>query len=309
MKQYILMALSIVLFTFSTPSFSDQLIIEPDDGRTPILAMMQHANSSIQLVMYGLTDETFINALVAAKNKNLSILLEKSPYKAADENLSAITAFQKNNISLSGSNPAFKLTHQKTFLFDHQHALIMTFNLTHSTFTHERNFALLTDTPSIVHEMETVFNADKERYPTTVHDPNLAWCPNNCREKILTFIESAHHDIKVYAQDITDYAITGALASAARTGSNVQLLLSASSNISKNKKRFAYLTRAGVKIHFNQQYIIHAKVIIIDEQHALLGSINLTEPSLNDNRELSVITSEKNVLRALLKTFQNDWGN
>jgi phosphatidylserine/phosphatidylglycerophosphate/cardiolipin synthase-like enzyme len=299
----------LLLFAFSSHAFSDQLIIEPEMGRGPVLSAIHHAHSSVQLIMYGLTDEECIMALIASKNKNLQVLLEKNPYKANDENQTAIDLLQKNNVFLYGSNPQFKLTHQKTFVFDHKEALIMTFNLTRSTFTKERNFALLTTDPAIVHEIESVFTADKQHHVFSVKNPNLAWCPNNCRERILALIRSAEHSINIYAQTISDYSITGALAAAARSGVHVKLLLSESSDQIKNKKRFAYLTHAGVKIHFNKQYIIHAKVMIIDEQRALLGSINLTESSLNDNRELSIMTTDVNVIKKLMTTLMEDWKN
>lgn len=296
-------------FIFSSNALSDQLIIEPDMGRAPILTAMNHAKSSIQLVMYGLTDENCIEALIAAKNKNLQVLLEKTPYKADDENLLAIKLLQENNISLYWPNPEFKLTHQKTFLFDHNKALIMTFNLTHSTFTKERNFGLLTTDQNIVDEIESVFEADKKHLNIRVNNPNLAWCPNNCRERIRSLIKSAKSSIDMYAQDISDYSMTGVLGQAARSGIQVQLLLSESANRIKNQKRFEYLRRAGALIHFNRHYIIHAKVIIIDDQYALLGSINLTESSMNDNRELSVITKDTAVIKELINTFKEDWKN
>src|SRR5438445_5240498 len=85
-----------ILFFFSTiflsKSFADELIIEPDAGRAPLLNAIQNAKSSIDLVMYGFTDEAFINALIQAKNtgKKISVLLESHPYKAEDENTRAI---------------------------------------------------------------------------------------------------------------------------------------------------------------------------------------------------------------------------
>jgi phosphatidylserine/phosphatidylglycerophosphate/cardiolipin synthase-like enzyme len=301
--------LLLFLFIFSSNVFSDQLIIEPDMGRAPILTAMNHAKSSIHLVMYGLTDEKCIEALIDVKNKNLQILLEKNPYKAEDENTLAIKLLQENNVPLYWPNPEFKLTHQKTFLFDHNKVLIMTFNLTHSTFTKERNFALLTTDQAIVDEIESVFEADKKHHHIAVNNPNLVWCPNNCRERIRSLIKNAKSSITIYAQDISDYSITGTLGTAARSGIRVQLLLSESANRIKNQKRFEYLQRAGVLIHFNKHYIIHAKVIIIDNQYALLGSINLTESSINDNRELSIITKDPRVIKELITTFREDWKN
>lgn len=67
------------------------------------------------------------------------------------------------------------------------------------------------------------------------------------------------------------------------------------------------MRKAGVDIHFSQKYLIHAKVIIADNKRAILGSINLTNASIDKNRELSVITQDPIVIRELSKTFDSDW--
>src|SRR4051812_1009992 len=113
------------LFSFSTLSFADKLIIEPNAGREPLLSAIKNAKSSIDVVMYGLTDESFTQALINAKNsgKNVQVLLEPQPYKAADENTAAITQLKNFQMNLREPDPKFKLTHQKTLLFDHNEAV------------------------------------------------------------------------------------------------------------------------------------------------------------------------------------------
>jgi phosphatidylserine/phosphatidylglycerophosphate/cardiolipin synthase-like enzyme len=62
-----------------------------------------------------------------------------------------------------------------------------------------------------------------------------------------------------------------------------------------------------VNIRFSKQYIIHAKVIIVDQQRAIIGSINLTRNSLESNRELAIITHDPKVLLKLIIVFKQDW--
>lgn len=301
--------LFVCFFIFFNPSlFADQLIIEPDDGRAPILSAIQHANSSVSLVMYGMTDERFISALINAKNqgKLVQILLEPNPYKAGDENSIAIKQLQAAHVDLHWPDKQFKLTHQKTFLFDQKTALVMTFNLTHSTFNRERNFALLIDNPDEVQEIQQVFTDDWSHQNSKVQDANLVWSPDNSREKILDLIQNAKSSLQIYAQDISDYQIVGALAKAARRGVTVDIIMSDKSEKYKNKK-LAYLRRAGARIKTNSHYYIHAKVMIIDHEQTLLGSINFTKSSLENNRELSVITKDSRVLKQLTETFEQDW--
>ncbi len=73
--------------------------------------------------------------------------------------------------------------------------------------------------------------------------------------------------------------------------------------------KFTYLQKAGVVIQNSNGLYIHAKVMLVDHQRAVLGSINLTAPSLDDNRELSVLTTDQNIITHLENTFDHDWDN
>lgn len=293
-----------LLFHFSI-CFADVLIVEPDNGRMPLFNAIKHAQSSIDLSLYGFTDKSLMQSLTEAKNKgiNVRILLDPHPYKANNENEKAIQFFTMANIPLHWPSMQFHLLHQKTFLLDHQHAIVMTFNLTHSSFTTERNFALLITDPAMVQEIQSVFEADWEQKKINVENPNLIWSPNNSRKKIIALIQQAHSNIKIYTQTITDYEIIGALAKAARSNVQVEVLLS----IPPNKKRLNYLTQAGVIVHTSRDYYIHAKVLIIDQKRAMLGSINLTKASLDKNRELSVITNNTKIVHQLSELFEHDF--
>jgi cardiolipin synthase A/B len=285
----------------------EQLIIEPDMGRSPIISLLKNAKSSIKLVMYGLTDSQMIEALTTAKTngKNVQILLEYHPYKSQGENDGAFQQLQKAAIDIAKPNPNFQLIHQKTLLIDQNQILIMTFNFTHSSFKNERNFALLLTDPTEIQEIQRVFAADWQQKRAPVNDPHLVWSPDNSREKILNFIKTAHSNLKLYAQGLTDYQTIGTLAKVARAGIKVQILLS--SKPLRHNKKLAYLIRAGANVRISKNYTIHAKVILIDNERALLGSINFTQPSMDHNRELSVITQSTNVVNALNKTFDEDW--
>jgi cardiolipin synthase len=286
---------------------NQQLIIEPDMGRAPILNAIQHAKSSIDLVMYGLTDLQFVDALTdaKAKNKNVKVLLQQHPYKADDENKIAITHLQAAQINLHWPDTKFKLTHQKTFLIDDNTAFIMTFNLTHSSFSKERNFALIVTDPSNVQEIKAVFDADWQHSDVSVHQPDLLWSPDNSRDKLIALIQQARTDIKIYAEGLSDYQLVGILAKAARTGIHVTVLTSAF-NDKPASKSFQYLAKNGVKILYSKDYVIHAKVIIIDQTEALLGSINMTRQSIDSNRELAIITHDPKIIHELTQTFDSD---
>lgn len=286
---------------------ADQLIIEPEMGRAPILQMINKTKHSLDLVMYGFTDETLREALLNQQRagKSVAVILEGSPYRAADENVKTIQVFKRNHLNWQGVIEPFKLIHQKTLIIDDQQAMIMTFNFTKSTFKNERNFALIVDDPHLVKEISAVFSADWNHKTIAPEVDELIWSPNNSREKLIQLIKSAHQSIAVYSQNINDYKLVGALAKAAHQGISVNILTSATIR----PKQADYLINAGVNIKKSEKLYIHAKAFIIDHKIAALGSINLTHQSMDDNRELSVLTKNPDIVKQLDKTFNNDWEN
>jgi phosphatidylserine/phosphatidylglycerophosphate/cardiolipin synthase-like enzyme len=179
----------------------------------------------------------------------------------------------------------------------------MTFNFTHSTFKNERNFALIVDDPQKIKQIAAIFSADWHHIPIENTTLDLILSPNDSRKKLMLHIAQAQRDIRIYAQHINDYQIVGVLAKAAKRGVTVQLLLSSR----LPQKQEHYLARAGVKIHYSKNLIIHAKAFNIDDQLAIIGSINLTRASLDDNRELSIVTRDPSVIKQLNTTFIKDW--
>jgi cardiolipin synthase len=293
-----------LFFFFSIPAFADQLIIEPEMGREPIISALNNAKQTIDLVMYGFTDTDILNALIRKHSQtNVKVILEDKPYKHDDENIKTINTLRTNNIAQQGAIAPFRLIHQKTLLIDGKKAYVMTFNFTHSTFKNERNFALVIDDAKKVNAIAAVFSADWNHKPVVTSSPELIYSPDGSRDKLIALIESAHDHIQLYAQSVSDYKIIGALAKTARSGVNIDILTS-------NKlsdKQTNYLRRAGVSIHISKHLYIHAKAMIIDNKLAVIGSTNLTRSSLEDNRELSVVTYDKNVIKQLTDTFNRDW--
>jgi phosphatidylserine/phosphatidylglycerophosphate/cardiolipin synthase-like enzyme len=296
MKQRIIPFFLFFLFTMALTAQADQLIIEPDMGRQPIINAIHAAQHSINLVMYGFTDQSLLDAIVHQKRngKTINIILENTPYKAENEN---------HHIAWHGQVPPFRLIHQKTLLLDDRKAIVMTFNFTNSTFKNERNFALVLDDPQKTRQIAAIFSADWNHTPTQNSSSDFILSPDDSRHKLISLITQAKHSMQIYAQNVNDYKIVGALAKAARKGITVQLLTSSR----LREKQENYLTHAGVTIHYSKNFIIHAKVFNIDDQLAIIGSINLTRASLDDNRELSVLTRDPNVIKQLDATFSNDW--
>lgn len=290
---------------FIHAAFADQLIIEPDMGKAPIIDTMQAARQSVHLVMYGFTDTTLLAPLLKQheQGRSVKIILEGQPYKAADENVKIMRLLKQHDMDWREGVPPFRLVHEKALIIDGKKALVMTFNFTRGTFKNQRNFGLIIDDPVTVKEIDAVFSADWHRKAIDLHASHLVWSPDNSRSKLMQSIQQAQHSIDIYMQTLNDYELAGALAKAARKGVRVRVLTSSK----LRQKQANYLTRAGVTLHRTHHMIIHAKVFIFDDKSTILGSINATRASLDDNRELAITNHDPEVIAQLVHTFNHDW--
>jgi len=92
LRESLLGFLAILISVVFNYASADTLIIEPDMGRQPLLNLLSEAHTNIDIVMYGFTDQTFVNALVLAKKsgEQVRVLIEPHPYRSAGENLRVI---------------------------------------------------------------------------------------------------------------------------------------------------------------------------------------------------------------------------
>src|SRR5437870_4371653 len=171
-------------------------------GTTPILNAIHATEHSLDLVMYGFTEQTLLDAIIRKKQqgKTVKMILEGSPYKSEQENNKTIRALNENEITWQDHIPPFRLIHQKTLILDDNKAIVMTFNFTHSTFKNERNFGLIIDDPERVNAIAAIFFADWNHVTSNITQPDLIASPDNSRDRLLSLISHARHSIRIYAQ-------------------------------------------------------------------------------------------------------------
>jgi len=109
---------------------------------------------------------------------------------------------------------------------------------------------------------------------------------------------------------MNDSAIEQALTHAAQRGVQVEVILPSASTSSgdSNSQGIATIKQSGVQVREDSQLYMHAKIIVVDNGVAFVGSENISAQSLDQNRELGIIVSDSSVLNRLQTTFQYDWG-
>ena len=287
------------------------LVVEPEQGITPLLVAITSATSSVDIVMYQLEDTQVQKALVqdAARGVTVHILLNKGYYgvQENDKNVPAYQYLSSNGVSVHWTPARFALTHQKTIVIDHYQAYIMTLNLTPQYYASGREFAIVDTDTLDVSAIESAFDSDWNDTSGPAPSGNdLVWSPGS-ETVLLSLINNATSTLDIYNEEMADTPIINALEDAARRGVTVRVDMTYSKSW---KKALTALSASGVQVHTyaqNAPLYIHAKVVIEDGTQAFVGSENFSSNSLKKNRELGLIVESPVVIGQLQKVFEKDW--
>jgi cardiolipin synthase A/B len=291
------------------------LLVEPDQGLTPIYNLIASAKKSIDMTMYELTDVTVTDALAKAAAAGIAVrvILDQNDEKTS--NTPAYNYLSEHQVSVHWANPAYAVTHQKTITVDQATSAIMTLNLTPTAYATTRDFAVITNDAADVAAIETTFNADfTNQSITPPTGDNLVWSPTNSLSSLKGLINGATQSLLIAQEEFDESAIESALVSALKRGVSVTLVQENENN--KYTSTLTALKQAGAKIAVytstkTNAYYIHAKAVLADYGTAnaklFLGSENFSTDSLTKNRELGLIFSDAasmtGVYNALTKDF------
>lgn len=292
-----------------------QLWVFPDDDERLLTDMIAAARQRVYMKMYLLTDARIFDALKQAHDGgvDVKVLIEINPFGGATSARTAFDKLKAAGVPVKTANPAFRLTHEKSFVIDDQ-AVILTANMTRSSFTRNREFAVVHEARNDVAEIVRAFNADWQREAFEPASPTLVWSPVNARERINGVITGARRTLDVYAASTLDDRQIALLAEAQQRGVTVRLMTSPPrENDSEDAAAgdLDKLQRARVQVRYLKSPIVHAKVFVADagrsNELAFVGSVNMTTQSMDFNRELGILLADRDAITRILQTYEKDW--
>lgn len=296
---------------------SHSLIVLPDDTAQPILDAVSTARKSLQIRMFLFTDSRLTDAVIATRRRGVKVRVMLNPARRGGESENDATKgkLAAAGIEVKDSNPAFDLTHQKSMVVDGATGFVESFNWETRNLTVTRDYAVVTANKTEVAEMEAGFESDWAR---TTFSPGghsqLIWCPNNGRERIADFIDSAKHSLWLQNERYQDTVIIERLVRAAIRGVRLHILARPPHTLKKDKLvegvgGLRIVHDVGAKVHALKGLKLHAKMILADEKRAIVGSINLSPGSFDGRRELAIETDSHHVVKRLNEAAQTDWAN
>ncbi len=287
------------------------LFTEPEAGMAPLIGEIDAAQKSVDLVMYSFNDPLIEAALIRAHGRGLPVrVMLNAGWKGepSKKNVATRTYLLSKGVDVQWSPAYFALTHQKTLIIDAKRAIIMTFNIDKTYYKKDRDFGVLDTDPKDVTAIAQAFESDWNLKKVAASDGrDLVWSPGS-ESELVALIDSAESSIMVYNEEMDEIAIEDALASAARRGVEVQVVITNSSNW---LRAFRLLSDAGVHIYTYSSsskapIYIHAKMILVDTTRVFLGSENFSHNSLEANRELGIVIAKPDIVAELGALFKKD---
>jgi cardiolipin synthase len=294
---------------------SHRLIVLPDDTASAIIDPIGSARHTLNIRMFLFTDHALLNAVITARHRGVHVRVMLNPARrdGSSDNEVARAALMAAGVSVRDSSSDFAVTHQKSMVIDNSVGFIESLNWETRDLTQTRDYAVETTHKLEVAEMVRCFDTDWAERPFVPRaDSKLIWCPNNGRQRIADFIDGARETLWLQNERYQDMVIIERLVRAARRGVRVRIMSRALHKL-KSKKLFEGVSGlrivhdVGAKVRMLKNLKLHGKIMIADDERAVVGSINLSPGSFDERRELAIETSSERVVRRLVKTAEHDW--
>ncbi|HET9895806.1 MAG TPA: phospholipase D-like domain-containing protein [Streptosporangiaceae bacterium] len=290
----------------------DTLVIEPSGGFSSVYRLINSAKHSIEVTMFELADTTAEHDLAAAAKRGVAVrvILDR---RETSINSGAMDYLSSHGVEVVWSSPDYTYTHQKTLVFDHSVASVESANLTSRYYPSSRDFLVLDTNQADISAIIRVFNADFAHKPVKPADgADLVWSPTDSETHLLALINGAKENLRIYSEEMGDSTVIDALIAAARRGVNVSVC--GENSDSEYTETFDRMARDGVHISYfssSTGFYIHGKVVMADygtsRARVFIGSENFSNTSLNQNRELGLITTSPAIMTAIAHTFAADF--
>jgi hypothetical protein len=289
------------------------LLTLPDDGENAIYNFVNSATSSIDVTIYELKDVTLEDDLVAREKAGVDVrvILDQAQ---KSYNTGAYDVLTAGGVGVVWSSTSFTYTHQKSITVDNDETYISTGNFDTTYYATSRDFGVFDTDPTDVAAIVAVFNADYAHTSITPSEgdgDDLVWSPTDSQTQLLSLIDGAQHSLDLEQNEFSDSTLIDAIVADAKRGVTVRVVVEDPSDYTSELNE---VTAAGGTVtgySSSTGFYIHAKTVIADygtsTAKAFLGSENFTSNSLNNNRELGIITSNSGVVSGLESTFDADF--
>lgn len=127
--------------------------------------------------------------------------------------------------------------------------------------------------------------------------------------EVINLIDSAKNSLDIEIYVFTSRDVIEALERAKSRGVAIRIIMERNVISGQNDATYRELASKGFNVRYarNDVALTHSKFIIVDGKAVLVGSHNLSNSALYENREASVIVRDGSTVAEFARVFAEDW--
>ena len=275
-----------------------ELIVQPGEGVKPLLATIDGAKKSIDIMIFRFDLKPLEKALQSARERGVVVrALIAHESSQGDKRLRQLELrMLEKGILVARTGDAFVRYHGKMMIIDHEELHVYGFNYT-ALDLNSRSFGIVTKDRKAVNEATRVFEADtlRQEFEPSSDDGALVVSPENAREILATFIKRAKKQLLIWDPKITDLQMLRLISQRIKAGVDVRII----GKVGKRAKELRWQKPPG--------YRLHVRAMVRDGDTAFVGSQSLRALELDGRREVGLIVKEPKAVKQMAEVFEEDW--
>ena len=273
------------------------LIVQPADGAKPVIAAIESAQKSLDLVIFRFDLKSVEKAVEQAVKRGVAVRALIAHTNSGGEKRLRQLELRMLQAGVTVSRTADDLVryHGKLMIVDREALHVYGFNYT-ARDLQSRSFGIVCRDRRTVQEALRLFDTDAQR--EREFEPTLdgfVVSPENAREQLATFIKRAHKQLVIWDPKLTDPQMIRLLHQRARAGVDIRVI----GKVGKRGGDIRVQKMAGARLH--------VRAMVRDGDTAFVGSQSLRALELDARREVGLIVRDAKVVKTMLETFEIDW--
>jgi phosphatidylserine/phosphatidylglycerophosphate/cardiolipin synthase-like enzyme len=251
----------------------DRLIVNVEDRRPAVLDVIRQAQRRITLSLFRCNDDAVLAELTAATARGVAVeVLVTSRAKGGRKKMAKLwRALEETGASLhSYTDPVVKY-HPKYLIADEGPAIVASLNFTKKCFKKTCDALVVTHDPRVVAHLRRLWTADcgREEMPEDLTE-RLIVGPERARRQFTALLDGARHSIRLIDAKLSDPDLVSLLNAKRAAGMTIEIF---------SAKRLGDLKS-------------HGKILLLDDQTVVVGSLALAALSLDFRREVAIVVTD-----------------
>jgi phosphatidylserine/phosphatidylglycerophosphate/cardiolipin synthase-like enzyme len=263
----------------------DRIVVAPTARRDVVLDTLHGARSQITLSLFRCTDQAIFEELGAAVDRGVDVrVLVTSRVKGGKKKLKKLwKRLEETRASIVPYTDPVVKYHAKYLVVDDGPALITSMNFTKKCFDQTCDAVAVTYDPAVVEGLRQLLATDREggAAPVTLPD-RLIIGPERARRQFTGLLQQARRSIQIIDAKLSDPGLIDLLNQRRKQGIAVEIF---------GQKQLGTL-------------LSHGKMMLVDGERAVVGSLALTALSLDFRREVALAVDEPTAVAELHQLFR-----